>query len=109
MSVFSKSGLFNKAKKESEAIDMGHEEWSCCGTVYLVPYLSGDRTGQERLYELADSYDAGITGLPSVISDLLGEFMYEILKILNDVKAEDVRKLANKKTVQEVINLWLMV
>jgi len=101
--------IFSKAKEEVSAIEMGHQEWTCQGTVYMVPFLSGDRTGQERLYELADAYDKGISGLPSEISDMLGEFMYEILKILNDVTRQEVGKLANKKTIQEVINIWLML
>lgn len=101
--------MFNKARKEVDSIQMGHTEWSCCDRVYNVPFLSGDRTGQERLYELADAYDKGISGLPSEISDMLGEFMYEILKILNDVSRQEVGKLANKKTIQEVINIWLML
>ena len=101
--------MFSKAKKEVEAIEMGHREWTCQERTFMVPYLSGDRTGQEKLYELADRYDKGIKGLPSEISDLLGDFMYEILRILNDVSREEVGKLANKKTIQEVINIWLML
>ena len=96
-----------EAKTEVHDIDLGVKNFVCCGKSYKIPMLNGDLIGQEELLKVADRYDTEVSGLPSEIAKLIGDFMYQILKLENDIDELEARKIANSKTVSKVYNLWL--
>ena len=99
--------IFSKAKDEVGKLDDGVRDWTCHGETYKVPLLNGDMETQKNLLDIADKYDEGVSGLPSEIAKILGDFMYELLVLRNDVTRESARKIANKKTMEEVFRIWL--
>ena len=87
--------------------DLGVQIWVCNGISYKIPLLNGDLIGQAELLIVADKYDDEISGTPTQVATIIGSFMYELLKLNNDVSEREVRKIANPKTVSEVYGIWL--
>lgn len=98
---------FDDAKQEATGEDMGIKTWTCCGVDYKIPLLNGDIEGQADLLAVADRYDSGMSGKPSELAEVMGLFMWEILKLKNSVDEKTARSLANKKTIQEVLDIWI--
>ena len=87
--------------------DLGVKTWNCNGVVYKIPLLCGDMEMQKDLLEIADKYDSAISGSPSEIAVILGEFMWQLLKLKNDVDEKTARSIANKSTLETVFAIWL--
>ena len=100
---------FDDAKQEATGEDMGIKTWTCCGVDYKIPLLNGDIEGQADLLAVADRYDSEIIGSPSSIALVIGDFMYQLLRLENDIEERKARSLANPHTVSEVYNIWLGV
>lgn len=99
--------VFDDAKEEVGKLDDGICQWSYGGRVYEIPLLNGDVQAQKNLLDIADKYDEGVSGLPSEIAKILGDFMYELLILRNNVTRIDAQKMANKKSIEQVFGIWL--
>ena len=95
-------------RKEAECLQDGTKEWFYNGKRYLVPIFGA--SSPDNLLDLADEMDKGeISGNHKVLATFLFDFAKVILSIKNDVADDEIKELANKKTVSELYNLWMDV
>jgi hypothetical protein len=99
--------IFDAVKEEVQEEDSGIVGWQCNGTVYKIPLMNGSRSKQEEFLEYADKYEKSADGLPSELVDVLGEFMYRLLKMKNPVTKEECEDISTVPNCQQVYNLWL--
>ena len=97
----------NEVVNDVKSKDLGVTIWACAGEEYKIQMLNGDLIGQDKLVIVADKYDDEIQGTPTQIAKIIGDFMFELLILQNDVTRVTAGKIANPKTVSEVYGLWL--
>ena len=99
--------LFDKLKSDISDNDLGVKIWQCNGEHYKIPLLCGDLEMQKDLLDIADKYDQAVEGKPSEIAKIIGDFMWELLRLKNDVDEKTARSIANKNTLDEAFSIWL--
>ena len=75
---------------------------------YKVPYLNGDVFGNAELLSSADDFDKanGSDISYTDISKIRGEFVWQLLKKLNEIKECDAKSLATKDNMSELLKIW---
>lgn len=75
---------------------------------YKVPYLNGDVEGNRELLEAADIFDKGNGTEISYIetATIRGNFVWELLKKLNDIEESDAKALATPENIQDLMKVW---
>lgn len=99
--------LFDEVKEEVKHVDLCTKEWTCLGVTYKIPLMNGDIESQSEFLEIADKYDKGASGKPSELANVLGEFMYKLLKMANPILEDDARRIATLPNCKKVFNIWL--
>ena len=93
-------------KRREKICRMGLREWHFGEKVYLIP-LFGAATS-DSLCEMGDMMDKGeITADSKTLRDFCFRFAMELLSIENEVTEDEVRDLANIKTISEMQDIWL--
>ena len=92
--------------KEAECLQDGTKEWVYNGRTYLVPIFGA--SAPEELLQLADELDGDkYSGTHKEIAMFFFDFAKTILQIKNTVDDDEIRLLANKKSISELYNLWM--
>ena len=99
--------IFDAVKEEVQEEDSGIVGWQCNGTVYKIPLMNGSRSKQKEFLEYADKYEKAADGLPSELVDVLGEFMYRLLKMKNEVTKGECEDISTVPNCRQVYDLWL--
>ena len=75
---------------------------------YNVPYLNGDVIGCKELLDAADAFDNAKDDDLSYtdIANIRGEFVYQLLKKMNDISETDAKKIATKDNMNELLKVW---
>lgn len=75
---------------------------------YKVPYLNGDVEGNKALLDAADEFD-GANGEDisyREVSRIRGEFVWQLLKKLNDIEESDAKALATPDNMKDLLKVW---
>lgn len=99
--------VFDNAKKEIRDIDTCVKDWACNDRTYKIPLMNGSLSKQKGFLEYADKYDKSADGLPSELVAILGEFMYRLLKMRNEVTKVECEDIATVPNCKKVYDLWL--
>lgn len=80
----------------------------CMWGSHKVPYLNGDVDGNIDLLTAADAMGkaTGKSQTYTRISEIRGEFVYQLLRKMNNLDEQSIKRLATKRRLDELLALW---
>ena len=97
-------GMFDSMEEAVAAGSRLYGTWNG----YKVTYLNGDVEGNKELLEAADNFDKanGADISYTEIAVIRGEFVWQLLKKLNDIEESEAKALATKDNVLDLLKIW---